>query len=272
MADSHPTDPDLDPAAVIARLAKSMEAMPGALTALTRQIEELTALQRLAMLGEERIFDFLYEDRRVRLHLPYAHIDKVQRYILQRSTFFEARLLAEVGHLVPPRGVVVDAGANIGNHTVFFSLFAGAAEVIAFEPMRETFAILQRNVFLNGLTGVRCINQALGEVQGSAALGVYRADNMGMTSMALERSGGYPVTTLDSLALPTLDLLKIDVEGSQVSVLRGAAETLRRLKPVVWVELRPQFSEVAEGDATLAALGYRKDQVLSQTDFIYRAA
>jgi len=78
------------------------------------------------------------------------------------------------------------------------------------------------------------------------------------------------VTTLDSCALPRLDLLKIDVEGSQVSVLRGAAETLRRLKPVVWVELRPQLSELSEGDAALTALGYRKDRVLSQTDFIYR--
>jgi len=117
-------------------------------------------------------------------------VDKVQRYILLRSTFFVSRLLAVVGRLVPQNGIVVDAGANIGNHSVFFSLFTGAAEVIAFEPMRETFAILQRNVSLNALTGVHCINKALGATEGSAALGIYRADNMGMTSMALERSGG----------------------------------------------------------------------------------
>jgi len=70
MSDVNAIDAEESSPLVLARLAKAMEGMPAALNALTRQIEEMAALQRVGMLGPERIFDFLYEDRRVRLHLP----------------------------------------------------------------------------------------------------------------------------------------------------------------------------------------------------------
>ena len=222
-----------------------------------RYLDAMLQLAKLQMLGPERISSFLFDDRLVRLHLPYAHTDAVQGSILRASGFFEGDLLEAVRPLIAPGGVIVDAGANIGNHTVFFAMFCGAAEVIAFEPMRRTFEVLDRNIHLNDLRNVRAVNQALGEAPGSAALAYYAGSNMGGTT--LEMAGGdYPVTTIDALELPRLDFLKVDVEGNHVPVLRGAARTLARCRPTIWVELRPARGEVESGEAALQALGYRR--------------
>ena len=113
----------------------------------------------------------MFEDKEVFFYLPDAAVDRIQHIILSRSTFFEAGLLSKVRSRIPPASTILDVGANISNHTVFFATFCDATNVIAFEPMKLAYRIVSRNVELNKLTNVRVVNAALGETAGSASLG-----------------------------------------------------------------------------------------------------
>jgi FkbM family methyltransferase len=209
------------------------------------------------------------------MYLPFAGSDVVQRQILRAGQFYEARQLADIRGLIAPGAVVVDAGANIGNHSLYFTLVCGAALVHAFEPMRVTAGILQRNIELNGLKDrVIVHNVALGRARGTAQLLRYPAHNIGAAAVDAGQPGRYPVETLDSFALDRVDFLKMDVEGSFVAALEGAAETLARCRPPVWIELRERHNEIEAGTAALAKLGYRYARRLagSRNDHLFLPA
>nr|WP_255575059.1 FkbM family methyltransferase [Caldovatus aquaticus] len=208
------------------------------------------------------------------MHLPFAAVDAIQRNILVRHAFYEAPALAQVRGLIRRGAVVADIGANIGNHTLFFAMVCGAGMVHAFEPMRVTFELLRRNVALNNLSNVNCINAALGAEQGRADLLGFAQHNMGAARLLASETdtGDYTVTTLDAQGFDRLDFVKIDVEGAHLAVLEGARETLARHRPLIWIELRPGLGELETGDAALRALGYRQVRPLSHMNWLYQHA
>lgn len=139
-------------------------------------------------------------------------------------------------------GVCLDVGANIGNHAVFFA--DHFAEVLAFEPNPRTFALLQFNAGLR--SNIRCFNVGLSDVDERASLSV-PADNIGMATLhGSAGSGGLRVDCelrrldgllgLEALAQCRVSMVKIDVEGHEPEVLRGAHELLARDRPVVVFE------------------------------------
>lgn len=162
-----------------------------ALRVLTRKMDEVRAAILLQSMGPERVLDFSAFDSPVRMHLPYAATDAVQRIILLAHNFYEAHQMTAVRPFIPTGAVIVDAGANIGNHTLFFAKVCGAAEVHAFEPLRTIFAVLERNVALNGLTNVRCHNMALGAAAGRAALASFPTQNIAASQFQLGGGSGY---------------------------------------------------------------------------------
>jgi FkbM family methyltransferase len=243
-----------------------------ALKAMNRRLDELRLATLYQALGPERILEFPVLDTPFRMYLPNATTDMVQRYILASSNLFEAALLRRVQRFVPPGSAVVDAGANIGNHTLFFGLICGAGRIDSFEPLRTIFPVLERNVALNGLAQVRCHHAALGAQPGHAGLANYGVANLAASSFTPGVGSNYPVVTLDQFGLDRLDFLKIDVEGGQVAMLEGARETITRHRPMIWIELRPAQGEVEPGDAAMQALGYRQQETLSPTDFLYAPA
>lgn len=247
-----------------------------ALKPVLGKLDDLIAATLLQSLGPERIIEFAAFDTLVRMHLPFAATDVIQRHILTRQGFYEAPLLAQMRGLIRPGAVVVDIGANIGNHALFFAMICGAGMVHAFEPMRLTFGLLQRNAALNGLSNLRCVNAGLGAEEGRAALLAWPANNIGAARLAATAgggggAGGYAVTTLDAQRLDRVDFVKIDVEGTHLAVLDGARETLLRHRPPVWLELRPGQGELEPGDAAMRGLGYRRTRALSRNDYLYEA-
>lgn len=145
--------------------------------------------------------------------------------------------------LVPRGGTVVEVGANIGSLTVPLSRMAGpSGQVIAFEPQRAVFNVLCGNVALNGLSNVTPLRVAVGRAPGRIAiplLGYGDKGNYGGVAVGA-RSGGpmedVAMDRLDSLEVPRLDLLKIDVEGAEVDVIVGAEALLQRFRPAIFVE------------------------------------
>lgn len=150
-------------------------------------------------------------------------------------------------------GVAIDAGANVGNHTLWFHMICGLS-VVAFEPLKHQQ--LERNVQLNGYAGAdpwvamfRCALGSSPNVAGHVSKG----------RLALGQ-GQVPVSTLDAVldrlgASESIALIKIDVEGMEPDVIRGARETLRRHRPIVYVE---ENDSAAIEQALSAALPYER--------------
>jgi FkbM family methyltransferase len=144
-------------------------------------------------------------------------------------------------HFVRPRDAVVEVGANLGAHTVLLARLAGAAgSVLAFEPQPVIYQLLCANLALNQITTVQAEPKGLGRRTGFAHIPVldYGArENFGGLSLELVTEGvKVPVAILDSYRLSRCDFLKLDVEGMELQVLEGGAETLHRLRPVLYVE------------------------------------
>ena len=156
--------------------------------------------------------------------------------------------------------LAVEVGANIGAHTVELSRFVGAAgEVHAFEPQRIVFQTLCANLALNQCANVFARQMALGATTGSISVPPVEPSvrgNFGGIAMG-QFAGGepVPVATLDSLDLPACNLIKVDVEGMEIDVLKGSVQTIEMYRPVMYVE--NDRSEHSEALLTLIAdLGY----------------
>ena len=129
--------------------------------------------------------------------------------------------------------VIFDCGANIGLATLFFKWLYPSSEIYAFEPDRETFALLKRNVEVNQLVGVHLYNAALSDRAGTAAFYVdHTRPGSPRMSLTYERmpKDSITVETLplsqiirEQLAGRELDFLKLDVEGAEDIVLRDLA-------------------------------------------------
>lgn len=147
--------------------------------------------------------------------------------------YYEGPLLRAVTERRPREGVIVDAGAHIGNHSVYWLETSSPVRVMAFEPMPETFSLLAQN--LSPYPNAIAIPLALSDIPGPVSM-VRDEANRGRSHIS--EAGWVPAQAmrLDDLALEGVSLLKVDVEGWQANVLRGAHRTIRRCHPALWVE------------------------------------
>lgn len=146
----------------------------------------------------------------------------------------------------------LDLGANIGNHSLFFSDYF--KHVHAFEPNARTYKVLALNAEL--VNNVTCHQAGLSDRPGSAYFQVNRA-NLGASRIVADASPGAAevrLTTLDVVArgFANVRLIKVDVEGHDYATLVGARETILTHRPVILFE---QLAEdVAAGESATIAL------------------
>lgn len=185
--------------------------------------------------------------------------------------------LAAMMRAVTPGEAVYDIGSQFGVYSVFLASAVGEqGSVVAFEPQRESFEQLQRNLALNQRTNVRAYNQALGEgtSQGKLFIGTM-VGNSSLLSDAIagaEETNSIPFQTVsiregDALVkdenLPIPAAVKIDVEGSEYAVIKGLQKTLGEARcRLVCIEVHPQFlpAGVRPDDITgfLKSLGFTR--------------
>lgn len=201
--------------------------------------------------------------------------------LLEQGSYDPHEVATAVGLLALRRryhgdGVVaLDCGANIGVFTVSWArAMAGWGSVIAIEAQERLFYALAGNIALNNCFNARAIHAAVGATEGQLRIPVpdylspgtfgslelrasTDAENIGQAIDYRDESL-VPVRllALDSLALPRLDLLKIDVEGMEIETLEGARQTIGRHLPVIVAE-RLKTPEAAL-DALLDSHGYRR--------------
>lgn len=182
--------------------------------------------------------------------------DHLVKLLAKSGKFYEIDLLGYIEAIqdVLPPGVVVDVGANIGNHTVFLAEFVGRP-VVAFEPNPDVLGLLERNLAVNG-SKVEVVRKGLGAEPGRGTAVIDDAANAG--NAHLDTSGGdLEITTMDAqLGGQRVALIKVDVEGMELQVLQGAVETLKKSQPHLFLEAatRKHFRELRD---FLAPLGYR---------------
>lgn len=146
--------------------------------------------------------------------------------------------------------IVVEIGANIGTHTIALSEIVGkTGRVYAYEPQRIVFQTLCANIALNSLENVECFQTAVSDENGFLFLPDIRYDIVGnFGGVEVEESGdGHKVAVSrldDLLDIPRLDFLKIDVEGMEQKVIKGAQNLLEKYHPILYVENdRPEKSK-----------------------------
>ena len=149
--------------------------------------------------------------------------------------------VAVLGQILSPGDVVVDAGANIGTHTIFFAKkVTETGVVVAFEPQRLVFQTLCGNVALNGLTNVTCFCAAVGEKREQLKFPMVnprQAFNFGAVTPSGDGMGEVvDVVPIDELGLRRCTLIKVDVEGMEAKVIAGAKETIARCRPALFLE------------------------------------
>jgi FkbM family methyltransferase len=156
-------------------------------------------------------------------------------------------------------GLAVDCGANIGTYSIYFSQFF--SRVVAFEPFPPTYHLLRLNV--NGIENIEIRETALSSDCGKGVMARYRQFHSGSASLLdsdLKRNVGerFIVTksTLDSelcnQPLP-IKLIKIDVEGNELEVLKGATTIIKRDRPAIVFEYNDYNPLLLE---LLSDLGY----------------
>jgi FkbM family methyltransferase len=161
------------------------------------------------------------------------HPDLIGRIASESNTFFEEWLLTPLKEKVKSFDFVIDVGANIGNHAYFFKEVCEANRVVCFEPHPDNLPLLQENcasceIYDVGISsenrdGFLEFREGIDHNSGTSKLG----------------ESGHPIQikTLDSYNFTDVTFIKIDVEGLEAEVLKGAQKTIEQNHPDVMVEI-----------------------------------
>ena len=220
--------------------------------------------------------------------------DAIERTLLEGRSWSPhvARLLAT---RMRPNAHFVNVGAHIG--TVCIPLAKVAARVTAFEPFPKSFDHLKRNVELNSLSNVRLYNAALGDkhervfflddssdrIKGnSGGMHVLTADDIRLGARSAhmaraEQTRTVQCVTLDSLDLPRIDAMLVDVEGMEDKLIDGARMTLQRDLPLLLIEIWNDEKRRQENMHTtrqqvvdsIMRLGYTSLERVDDDDFLF---
>ena len=168
------------------------------------------------------------------------------QYLYFYGTHDERYIVTKLLKIIKPGDICWDVGANIGFYTCLLaSLVEDSGAIVAFEPAARTCGYLNENVSLNQFTNVTVINKGLGDKQEQRSL-YYSEAGLAEGTASLKYADGRAAServtldTIDNLTpeLPIPDFIKIDVEGYQLEVLRGAEDCLKTHAPLLMAELR----------------------------------
>ena len=170
--------------------------------------------------------------------------DDHQAKYWKRNQFYELKLLEKVKSL-QLSGTYLDIGANLGNHTVYFSNFTNADKIISFEPNPIIFEHLEKNSN-NNCKNSKIYNFGLSDKEATLKMNDVNPANCGSTKIEENGNTEIIVKTIDQLKLDNVSLMKIDVEGFEKMVILGGLETIKKHKPVIFTELatKKEFDEM----------------------------
>lgn len=172
---------------------------------------------------------------------------------IQQQLFWYGYYEKELGDLmkktVKPGDVFLDIGANIGYFSLLVANNSPSVKVISFEPVAGLFQNMNENISLNNIKNIATVNAATGEITEEKELFISAPDNLGMSSFHQPenysgKKESVKVVAIDdwfkTSGLSKIDVIKLDVEGSELAALKGMKEVLQKQKPVLIVEVNPE--------------------------------
>ncbi|WP_339775768.1 FkbM family methyltransferase [uncultured Methylophaga sp.] len=175
--------------------------------------------------------------------------------------------------LCKPGMIVIDIGANVGSHTLPLAKSVGnKGKVYAIEPVPWALDKLRKNLALNRFTNVQIHPIALSDYTDENAEFSLRASFKTTSENPVNKDGGLSeswwnacenvsvrVDTLDNFIekenIAHVDVIKLDVDGFEVKVLKGAERILQSFKPIILMELAPSWL-IEKGDSIEELLSY----------------
>lgn len=194
---------------------------------------------------------------------------------LRKDGVWEPEILSFFDDIINPNWNIIDIGANWGYYSTYFGHLAYNGSVVSIEPQKLVYDLLLANLKSNGISNVVTINQAAYEF--SKDLWLDSIDNhiydqyinyggLWTSTEPIENGEKVSSTTIDSLKVSGVDLIKIDAEGSELPILNGALQTIKSFQPVMVIEINLNRTEVL---FLLDQLGYRYSQIgNSQHDYL----
>lgn len=169
-------------------------------------------------------------------------IDPVEAKITALDMIFQSIIADQYysTHFLKRDSVVIDAGANIGMFSVSASRHVTSGSVHAFEPSSDTYQALIKNTESYG--NIYLMHSALGEKKGSGTLLIQESSGgntmkEGGLAGNIRGSEEVSVTTIDdyvsTASLRKVDFIKIDTEGYEALILKGASETIKKFLPTI---------------------------------------
>ncbi|WP_210447116.1 FkbM family methyltransferase [Vibrio crassostreae] len=188
-----------------------------------------------------------------KISLPNKDLDYIQKKIAESNRPYEYKMLEDMYSRLSIGDCVLDIGANVGNHTLYLAAVA-QCHVEAFEPNKLLCDAISLSCKENGFQDrVKVHNFALSSAPGEATFVATDESNLGSQSIELSQESAseecFEVKVIDQLefSLP-IKLMKVDVEGFELEVLKGAKELIQRDMPYIYVECltEDEFATVSE--------------------------
>ena len=184
--------------------------------------------------------------------------DHIISRIEKNKNFYEEEMLQAISD-TSAGGYYVDVGANIGNHTIFMAKFTNAAKVLSFEPNKLAHKYLKKNVKKNNIGNkVQLFELALGAEEGKGSPRITNSLNLGASTFDISRKGRVRIAKLDDMVplSSKVGLIKIDVEGLEAEVLKGARSTIKDNLPELFIEAQDE-SMKREIEKEILPYGYK---------------
>ena len=183
----------------------------------------------------------------------FSKIKDKNEFIRKFSKFYEPEM-ATIPKILHNPQIIIDIGANYGPYSFFFSKLYPKARIFAFEPATSSYDILNKIIRRFDLDNVIPVKKGLGEKEEEKeiiaplhyTILAYISDKK-IKKNKEDNSEEVKVTTLDSFIkrnkIQKIDFIKCDVEGFELSVFRGAKKTLKKFKPMVFVEIEERHTQ-----------------------------
>ena len=184
---------------------------------------------------------------------PYGHYCLIENDLISENIksrgIWEPHLYNLYSKMIKPEYYIIDGGANIGFHSVQFAKLASQGKVICYEVQNYIFNILSTNILINGLSSrVEQYKSGLGNDKNlenfkldSLEKEIFEGGiiNYGGSGLVPAKEGDkiIPIVGIDSLNLPRLDFMKLDIQGMEYDALLAGKNTIKKYKPILFLEI-----------------------------------
>ena len=200
-----------------------------------REVVQRLLCEKCAATGFYSEFTYRGETFRFLVSNPF---DIIQRQHLKQR-FFEVAELEYLDNWVGPGARILEVGAYVGNHVVYYSRFLHPQSIDVFEPNPEAISLLRRNLDANSVreADLSHLGLAIADKKGTFDVVCSDVSNLGAARLQAAATGSVRAVTLDEVVAHPVNFIKIDVEGMELAALAGARKIIGAWRPKIMIEV-----------------------------------